>query len=78
MRLHRVPFIDATGLRTLEEVTKKLEKRGVKVLLCEANARVLGKLQRAGIVGVDTAYSVHLADAVQHAAGPAPAGAELA
>ncbi|MGV3592317.1 MAG: SulP family inorganic anion transporter [Gammaproteobacteria bacterium] len=78
VRLHRVPFIDATGLRTLEEVTKKLEKRGVKVLLCEANARVLGKLQRAGIVGVDTAYSVHLADAVLHAAGPAPAGAELA
>ncbi|HEY0963514.1 MAG TPA: SulP family inorganic anion transporter [Pseudomonadales bacterium] len=68
LRLHRVPFIDATGLRTLGEVTKKLANRGVKVLLCEANSRVLGKLQRAGIVGTHTPHSASLVDAVRQAA----------
>lgn len=78
VRLHRVPFIDATGLRTLEEVTKKLEKRGVTVLLCEANARVLGKLQRAGIVGTDTPHSASLVDAVRQTAEPVATGAQQA
>lgn len=69
VRLHRVPFIDATGLRTLEEVTKKLEKRGVQVLLCEANERVLGKLRKAGLIDPPRrAYDATLSDALQHVA----------
>ncbi|MGP1665658.1 MAG: SulP family inorganic anion transporter, partial [Rhodanobacter sp.] len=41
IRLRRVPFIDITGIQMLEEVTGKLRMRGVKVVLCEANERVL-------------------------------------
>lgn len=50
IRLARVPFMDITGIQTLEEVTQKLSKRGVKVILCEANTRVLSKLRKAGVV----------------------------
>jgi SulP family sulfate permease len=68
VRLHRVPFIDATGLRTLEEVTRKLEQRGIHVLLCEANERVLGKLRRAGLIDTQRhAYDASLAEALHHA-----------
>jgi SulP family sulfate permease len=51
IRLGRVPFMDATGLQTLQEVVEKLTHRGVNVVLTEANPRVLTKLQRMGIVG---------------------------
>jgi len=50
LRLNRVPFMDITGIQTLEEVIATLRRRQVTVLLCEANARVLGKLRRAGVV----------------------------
>jgi SulP family sulfate permease len=49
VRMRHVPFMDATGLETFEEVVRKLRRRGVKVLLCEANARVVQKLRNAGI-----------------------------
>jgi len=51
IRLLDVPFMDITGIQTLEEVIAKLGARGVRVILCEANARVLGKLRKAGVVG---------------------------
>jgi SulP family sulfate permease len=50
LRLRRVPFIDMTGLLTLEEVIGKLDQRGITVLICEANDRVRGKLDKAGIL----------------------------
>lgn len=50
IRLDRVPFMDITGIQTLQEVIEQLRKRGVTVLLCEANARVLGKLRTAGVL----------------------------
>ena len=50
IRLRWVPFIDITGLQTLEEVVRDLHKRGVRVMLLGANARVQGKLERAGII----------------------------
>ena len=49
LRLQRVPFMDVTGLQCLEDAITGLQKRGVKVLLCEANERVLLKLRTAGI-----------------------------
>ena len=52
IRLLHVPFIDITGLKTIIEVIEKLEKRGVRVMLCEANARVYGKLVRAGVLSL--------------------------
>jgi len=50
IRLRWVPFIDITGLQTLEEVINDLHRRGVRVLLTGANARVKGKLRKAGII----------------------------
>ncbi len=50
VRLGRVPFVDITGLQTLEEVITGLQKRGVRVMLTGANQRVHGKLERAGLL----------------------------
>lgn len=50
LRLRRVPFIDMTGILTLEDVISALKRRGVRIILCEANARVKGKLVKAGIL----------------------------
>ncbi len=57
--LRWVPFIDITGLQTLEEVIRDLHKRGVRVMLSGANERVQGKLEKAGIidlVGADNCF----------------------
>lgn len=51
IRLGRVPFMDITGIQTLEESIQNLERRGIRVMLCEARMNVLHKLVRAGIVG---------------------------
>jgi SulP family sulfate permease len=50
LRLDRVPFIDATGLKRLESTMAAMGKRDVRVVLAGANLRVLRKLVRAGIV----------------------------
>ncbi len=50
IRLNRVPFVDMTALQTLEEVIVDFRKRGTKVVLCEANDRVMGKMRKAGII----------------------------
>lgn len=50
IRLKWVPFMDVTGLQTLEEVIRDLHRRNVKVMLAGANERVAGKLEKAGIV----------------------------
>lgn len=50
IRLKWVPFIDITGLQTLEEVIQELQKRRVTVMLSGANRRVNRKLKKAGII----------------------------
>ena len=50
IRLKRVPFMDITGLTALDEAVQNLQKRGVRVVLSEANERVRGKLERAGLL----------------------------
>lgn len=66
VRLGRVPFIDITGLHSLEEVIDDLASRGVWVILCEANPRVKLKLERAGLLRMpgEGAYRDTLAAAV--------------
>lgn len=70
IRLRRVPFMDLTGIQTLEEVLGKLVRRGMVVVLCEANERVKGKLLRAGVIGesAHAAYAEELAAAIRRAA----------
>ncbi|MBV8633343.1 MAG: STAS domain-containing protein [Burkholderiaceae bacterium] len=50
LRLKRVPFVDMTALLTLEEVVEAMRKRNVRVILCEANELVKGKLDKAGLL----------------------------
>jgi SulP family sulfate permease len=75
IRLDRVPFMDITGIQTLEDVMAKLRKRGVIVMLCGANPRVLAKLQAAGLFANDSPanHCESLRDALLRA-GVGPAG----
>ena len=50
LRLKWVPFMDITGLQTLEEVIQDLRARHVRVMISGANDRVTAKLERAGII----------------------------
>jgi SulP family sulfate permease len=48
--LQRVPFMDITGMQSLEEAMRDLRRRGVEVILCGANPRVKAKLEKAGLL----------------------------
>lgn len=50
LRLGHVPFVDATGLQTLEEVVQDLQSRGVRVIFTEAKPRVQSKLLKMGLI----------------------------
>ena len=50
LRLLCVPIIDMTAILMLEEVITSLKKRGVRVILCDANAGVIKDLTKAGVV----------------------------
>lgn len=50
IRLKWVPFMDITGLQSLEEMISGFKEKGVTVMICGANPRVTQKLQRAGII----------------------------
>ncbi len=49
-RLDHVPFIDMTGIQTLEDITLKFMQRNVRVIVCEANPQIYAKLHRAGFI----------------------------
>ena len=68
LRLDRVPFVDATGLKRLESTIHAMRHRGVQVLLSGASMRVLRKLARAQIVRRDdpASYFKDLATAFAH------------
>ncbi|MEO8937094.1 MAG: SulP family inorganic anion transporter [Burkholderiaceae bacterium] len=50
LRLGRVPFADITGLQALEHAIVKLQQRGLRVMLCEAQPRVIIKLRNSGVL----------------------------
>ncbi len=50
MRMRWVPFMDVTGLQTLEETIVGLHQRGVRVMLSGANQLVEDKLRKMGIL----------------------------
>ena len=45
----RVPFIDVTGIYILKGTIARFQKRGVRVILCEANPIVMRKLAQSGV-----------------------------
>ncbi|MCC6917294.1 SulP family inorganic anion transporter [Nitrosomonas sp.] len=67
IRLRSVPFIDMTGIQTLSQVTEQLHKRNIRVVLCEANKRVLAKLEKAGIIrtGTPLIYTQQFVEAIR-------------
>ena len=69
LRMERVPFIDATGLKRLESTIGSLRARGVQVLLNGANMAVLRKLVRAEVVSRDIpgSYFKDLSEALLYA-----------
>jgi sulfate permease, SulP family len=69
--LERVPFIDLTGLASLEEVVTQLQKRSVAVALCCANGSVASRLEHAEIPALLTASpEMSLAEAIESVQRP--------
>jgi SulP family sulfate permease len=52
LRMHRVPFMDATGLETLREIIERFQKRRVRVVLADLRPNVRAKLERAGVIAL--------------------------
>jgi SulP family sulfate permease len=51
VRMRQVPIIDATGIKTIEEVYKESKHRGTKLILCEVHSeQVMQELQTARLV----------------------------
>jgi len=53
LSLARVPFIDMTGLAALREAVERLERRGVRVVLCCASDSVSDVLEKASLAGTE-------------------------
>ena len=49
-RLKDVPFMDITGLEIFYEMIKQFHKKGIKIYICEANAKVARKLMHIDIL----------------------------
>src|SRR3569833_2255780 len=50
IRLDRVPFVDITGIQSLGETSHQLRKKGITVVLCDANQRGREKRFKAGLL----------------------------
>jgi SulP family sulfate permease len=50
LRMGRVPFVDATGVQTLQEVIERFHKRHVRVLLCGIHPGLHEGLALAGVL----------------------------
>ena len=49
--MRQVPIIDATGIRTIEEVYKEAKHRGTKLILSEVNSeKVMQELRKARLL----------------------------
>jgi len=58
VRLRPVPFIDATGLRALEDAIASLQRQKVRVVFCEMNSYVKGKFEKMRLVSKVGAHNV--------------------
>ena len=75
LRLGQVPMADATAMQALADLTRHFQQRGVKVVLCEANARINEKLANFGVLeGLGQADArVSLVDVLTQASAESPA-----
>lgn len=49
-RLKGVPFMDMTGLQAFRETIEQFHKRGLHIMICEANPRIGLKLEKMGFL----------------------------
>ncbi|MFM2480055.1 SulP family inorganic anion transporter [Celerinatantimonas sp. YJH-8] len=52
LRLKWVPFMDITGLQTLEDIIRRFQKKNTQVVISGANPRVTYKLKKAKIISL--------------------------
>mgnify|MGYP000882429527 FL=1 len=52
LRMRWVPYIDMTGILTLERVIADFHKRGIRVLISGANEQVRASLSRSGVLAL--------------------------
>lgn len=50
LRMHRVPFMDATGLQALSELVKRFQTHHKRLVLTDLPKNIIRKLHRAGIL----------------------------
>ena len=50
IRLGHVPFVDATAIHGFGEMVHLFQRRGTRVIICEANPRVTHKLAQAKLI----------------------------
>jgi sulfate permease, SulP family len=50
LRMGNVPFLDVTGIASLQEMVDSCKPREVRVILCEIRPNVRSKLERAGLI----------------------------
>lgn len=72
LRLRWVPFMDITGVQALEEAIEDLQRRGVRVMITGANARVTEKLERAGVIAMigRENFCANIIEALEKCRGP--------
>ena len=52
IRMGRVPFMDTTGLGTLEDIVRDFQRKGTRVMLTDIRPNVREKLARAGVLAL--------------------------
>ena len=50
LRLNKVPFIDATGMQSLWDLSDTCKRHKTRLVICEARPNVLDKLRQAGLL----------------------------
>lgn len=49
LRMRNVPFIDATGINRLKEISKQFKEKGIQIIISGANRKVKEELLKADV-----------------------------
>ena len=70
LRMRGVPALDVTAMNSLEQLRKKCEKKGIKLVLSHVNPQPMEVMKKSGFydkVGADN-FCPHIDDALELAA----------
>ena len=59
LRMRSVPFIDATGINRLKEMSRLLQSKGTAIIISGANRGVKTDLLKAGIYTILDKHNIH-------------------